>query len=93
MSKGVPNKRYTPEFRKTVAETMPDKAFARIPDGTNVMLRSDRGWQYQHKQYQRLAMKASMSSMVRGMETVRFSQPFSVTRQLSSSLKPMPHGS
>lgn len=33
---------------------MLDKAFARIPDGTNLILHSDQGWQYQHKQYQRM---------------------------------------
>ncbi|NCC69260.1 MAG: IS3 family transposase, partial [Clostridia bacterium] len=33
---------------------MLDKAFAKIPDGTNLILHSDQGWQYQHKQYQRM---------------------------------------
>lgn len=28
------------------------KAFAKIPDQTNLILHSDQGWQYQHKQYQ-----------------------------------------
>ena len=28
--------------------------FEKIPDGTNLILHSDQGWQYQHKQYQRL---------------------------------------
>ena len=32
--------------------TMLDKAFAKIPDGTDLILHSDQGWQYQHKQYQ-----------------------------------------
>ena len=32
--------------------TMLDKAFAKIPDNTNLILHSDQGWQYQHKQYQ-----------------------------------------
>jgi len=31
---------------------MLDKAFAQIPDGTKLILHSDQGWQYQHKQYQ-----------------------------------------
>ena len=31
---------------------MLSKAFAQIPDGTNLILHSDRGWQYRHKQYQ-----------------------------------------
>ena len=34
--------------------TMLDKAFAKIPDGTDLILHSDQGWQYQHKQYQRM---------------------------------------
>lgn len=37
--------------------TMLDKAFAKIPDGTNLILHSDQGWQYQHKQYQRMLRK------------------------------------
>jgi len=37
--------------------TMLDKAFAQIPDGTNLILHSDQGWQYQHKQYQRMLQK------------------------------------
>ena len=38
----------------SMVTTMLDKAFARIPDGTNLILYSDQGWQYQHKQYQRM---------------------------------------
>ena len=34
--------------------TMLDKAFEKIPDATNLILHSDQGWQYQHKQYQRM---------------------------------------
>ena len=34
--------------------TMLDEALAKIPDGTNLILHSDQGWQYQHKQYQRM---------------------------------------
>ena len=33
---------------------MLEKAFKKIPDDTNLILHSDQGWQYQHKQYQRL---------------------------------------
>lgn len=33
---------------------MLEKAFAKIPDKTNLILHSDQGWQYQHKQYQKL---------------------------------------
>ena len=31
-----------------------EKAFETIPDGTGLILHSDQGWQYQHKQYQRM---------------------------------------
>ena len=37
--------------------TMLDKAFETIPDGTGLILHSDQGWQYQHKQYQRMLCK------------------------------------
>ena len=33
---------------------MLNKAFINIPDNTNLILHSDHGWQYQHKQYQRM---------------------------------------
>ncbi|WP_413777985.1 IS3 family transposase [Caproicibacterium sp. XB1] len=33
---------------------MLDKAFVKISDETNLVLHSDQGWQYQHKQYQRM---------------------------------------
>ena len=36
---------------------MLDSAFAQIPDGTNLILHSDQGWQYQHKHYQRMMEK------------------------------------
>ena len=36
---------------------MLDKAFVKIPDGTNLILHSDQGWQYQHKQYQSMLRK------------------------------------
>ena len=34
--------------------SMLEKAFETIPDGTGLVLHSDQGWQYQHKQYQRM---------------------------------------
>ena len=37
--------------------TMLEKAFSKIPDGTELILHSDQGWQYQHKQYQRMLKK------------------------------------
>ena len=36
---------------------MLDKAFVQIPEGTKLILHSDQGWQYQHKQYQRMLRK------------------------------------
>ena len=45
---------------------MLDKAFETIPDGTGLILHSDQGWQYQHKQYQRmLKRKGIRQSMSR----------------------------
>lgn len=37
--------------------SMLDKAFSKIPDNTNLILHSDQGWQYQHKQYQGMLTK------------------------------------
>ena len=37
--------------------TMLEKAFSKIPDVTELILHSDQGWQYQHKQYQRMLKK------------------------------------
>ena len=39
---------------RSMVTTMLDKAFEQIPDGTDLILHSDQGWQYQHKQYQRM---------------------------------------
>lgn len=42
------------------------KAFENIPDGINLILHSDQGWQYQHKQYQKmLKAKGIRQSMSR----------------------------
>ena len=38
----------------SMVTTMLDKAFETIPDETELILHSDQGWQYQHKQYQRM---------------------------------------
>ena len=38
----------------SMVTTMLDEAFAKIPVGTNLILHSDQGWQYQHKQYQQM---------------------------------------
>ena len=46
--------------------SMLEKAFETIPDGTGLTLHSDQGWQYQHKQYQRmLRRKGIRQSMSR----------------------------
>ena len=45
---------------------MLEKAFCKIPDGTNLILHSDQGWQYQMKPYQRaLKEKGIRQSMSR----------------------------
>ena len=45
--------------------TMLEQAFEKIPDNTDLMLHSDQGWHYQHKQYRRMleakGVKQSMS--------------------------------
>ena len=41
----------------SMVTSMLDKAFTKIPDGTGLILHSDQGWQYQHKQYQRMLQK------------------------------------
>ena len=38
----------------SMVTSMLDEAFAKIPAGTNLILHSDQGWQYQHRQYQRM---------------------------------------
>ena len=48
----------------TMVTTMLEQAFTAIPDGTGLILHSDQGWQYQHKQYQRmLEQKGIIQSM------------------------------
>ena len=50
----------------SMVTTMLNRAFDTIPDNTNLILHSDKGWQYQHKQYQRvLAQKGIRQSMSR----------------------------
>lgn len=45
---------------------MLEKAFSKIPDGTNLILHSDQGWQYQMYEYQqRLKKKGIRQSMSR----------------------------
>ena len=50
----------------SMVTSMLDKAFHTLPEGTELILHSDQGWQYQHKQYQRrLAKKGIQQSMSR----------------------------
>ena len=50
----------------SMVTTMLEKAFETIPDGTELILHSDQGWQYQHKQYQQmLKRKGIRQSMSR----------------------------
>ena len=50
----------------SMVTAMLTKAFAAIPDGTGLILHSDQGWQYQHKQYQQmLKAKGIRQSMSR----------------------------
>jgi transposase InsO family protein len=54
----------SPDFGQIIE--MLDKAFAKIPDNTNLILHSDQGWQYFMKPYQRrLKSKGIMQSMSR----------------------------
>ena len=54
----------SPNFAQTM--DMLDKAFAKIPDNTNLIFHSDQGWQYQMKPYvQRLKDKGIIQSMSR----------------------------
>lgn len=53
-----------PTFKQTM--DMLDKAFAKIPNNTGLILHSDQGWQYQMKPYQfRLKNKGIIQSMSR----------------------------
>ncbi len=38
----------------SMVTSMLSQAFEKIPDNTNLILHSDQGWHYQHKQYQRM---------------------------------------
>ena len=54
--------------------SMLNKAFESIPDGTDLILHSDQGWQYQHKQYQQMlkctGIRQSMSRKGNGVVNV-----------------------
>jgi transposase InsO family protein len=54
----------SPNFKQVT--TMLNKSFKKIPKGTNLILHSDQGWQYQMKQYQALLKeKGIIQSMSR----------------------------
>lgn len=50
---------YTISGRPVLSMVTPvlDKAFEKISDGVKLILHSGQGWQYQHKQYQRMLQK------------------------------------
>ena len=59
---------YTISNRKVLGMViaMLEKAFETIPEGTGLILHAEQGWQYQHKQYQRmLESKGIRQSMSR----------------------------
>ena len=47
---------YNLSFHPNLSQVMDmlNKAFAKIPDNTNLILHSDQGWQYHHKHYQKM---------------------------------------
>lgn len=47
---------YNLSYHPTLSQVtdMLNKAFAKIPDNSNLILHSDQGWQYQHKYYQKM---------------------------------------
>lgn len=56
---------YEHPYLSMVTEML-DKAFEKIPDNTNLILHSDQGWHYQHKQYQKMLVdKGIRQSMSR----------------------------
>ena len=67
--------------------TMLDKAFAKIPDGTNLILHSDQGWQYRHKQYQRMLPEKGISDYYdnRRIKAKRKDLPPAIHRQQALS--------
>ena len=86
MPKGVPNKRYTPEFKQLVIETMLEEKLSyretarrfevndhhRIQDWEriNLILHSDQGWQYQHKRYQRMPRQKGIRQSMSRFESM-----------------------
>ena len=85
------------EHGKIALLDKPEPEILRIPEPTtetkpeigSVMITNQPRDYYLHH----FAISASISSIVLGMEAERFSHPVSVTRQLSSRRKPIPHSS
>ena len=57
----------SPNNARTV--DMPEKTFAQIPDGTNLILRSDQGWQYQINDCQK---RLKEKSKLKGLTPLQF---------------------
>ena len=54
------------KIRRVLPDVLAIILFVTIPDSTGLILHSDQGWQYQHKQYQRmLEVKGIQQSMSR----------------------------
>ena len=49
----------------SMVTSMLDKAFAGLPDGTKLILHSDQGWQYQHRQYQAMLRENGIRQSMR----------------------------
>ena len=49
----------------SMVTSMLDKAFAGLPDGTKLILHSDQGWQYQHRQYQAMLREKGIRQSMR----------------------------
>ena len=49
----------------SMVTTMLNEAFAKIPDRTILVLHSDQGWQYQHRQYQRMLREKGIRQSMR----------------------------
>ena len=48
-----------------IVPSMLDKAFQKIPDGTDLILHSDQGRQYRHRQYQQMLRKKGIRQSMR----------------------------
>ena len=82
----------------SMVTSMLDKAFDKLPDGTNLILHLDQGWQYQHKQYQAMLEKKEIRQGIRrkGNSMEHFKQEFIASldyynnRRIKAKLKDLP---